>query len=54
MLNVYPAFIAPLFDKYIPLPDGELKKEIEALAASRNFPLTKLFAVDGEIEREGS
>lgn len=25
LMTIYPAFIAPLFDKYIPLPDGELK-----------------------------
>ncbi|KAL6729188.1 hypothetical protein Aduo_000265 [Ancylostoma duodenale] len=47
LMTIYPAFIAPLFDKYIPLPDGELKVAIEKLAASVNFPLTKLYVVYG-------
>merc|ERR1712179_616253 len=47
MLIVYPEFIAPLFDKYTPLPEGELRTEIEQLAASIEFPLYKLFVVEG-------
>ncbi len=26
MMVIYPEFIAPLFDKYTPLPDGDLRK----------------------------
>ena len=40
-------FIAPLFDKYRPLPEGELRTKIEELAASIHFPLYKLFVVEG-------
>ena len=40
-------FIAPLFDKYTPLPEGELRTRIEELAASIDFPLYKLFVVEG-------
>lgn len=47
MMIIYPEFIAPLFDKYTPLPNGELKTKIEELAASVNFPLYKLFIVEG-------
>jgi len=47
MMIVYPEFIAPLFDKYQPLPEGELRTKIEGLAASINFPLYKLFVVEG-------
>lgn len=47
MMIVYPELIAPLFDKYSPLPDGELKQRIEELAASLKFPLYKLFIVEG-------
>merc|ERR1719191_285926 len=47
MMIIYPEFIAPLFDKYVPLPEGELKTEIESLAASIEFPLYKLFVVEG-------
>ncbi|XP_003700368.1 CAAX prenyl protease 1 homolog isoform X1 [Megachile rotundata] len=46
MIILYPVAIAPLFDKYTPLPDEELKKKIEALAASINYPLTKIFVVN--------
>merc|ERR1712226_1688604 len=46
MMVIYPEFIAPLFDKYIPLPEGELRKAIEDLAASIEFPLYKLFVVE--------
>lgn len=44
---VYADFIAPLFDKYTPLPASPLRTAIEELAASINFPLTKLYVVDG-------
>ena len=47
MMIIYPEFIAPLFDKYTPLPDGELRSQIEELAASIDFPLYKLFVVEG-------
>lgn len=46
-MHVYPEYIAPLFDKYTPLPDGELKTRIEELASSLEFPLKKLFVVEG-------
>ncbi|VDM97919.1 unnamed protein product [Thelazia callipaeda] len=47
LMTVYPEFIAPLFDKYVPLPEGELKQKIEKLAESVNFPLKKLLVVHG-------
>lgn len=47
LMTVYPDYIAPLFDKYTPLPEGELKTKIEELAASVNFPLYKLYLVEG-------
>ena len=46
-MTVYMDFIAPLFDKYVLLPDGVLRSAIEKLAASINFPLTKIYVVDG-------
>ncbi|XP_076762483.1 CAAX prenyl protease 1 homolog isoform X1 [Xylocopa sonorina] len=46
MMILYPEVIAPLFDKYTSLPDGELKTKIEALAASINYPLYKIFIVE--------
>ncbi|CAG9861176.1 unnamed protein product [Phyllotreta striolata] len=47
LLTIYPAVIAPLFDKYTPLPEGKLRSEIEALASQLKFPLTQLYVVEG-------
>jgi STE24 endopeptidase len=47
LMTVYPDYIAPLFDKYSPLQEGELKSQIEKLAASIDFPLKKLYVVEG-------
>lgn len=46
-MTIYPEFIAPLFDKYTPLPSSQLKEKIEALASRVNYPLKKLFVVQG-------
>ena len=47
MMTIVPVFIMPLFNKYEPLPDGDLKRKIFELAASLKYPLTKLFVMDG-------
>merc|ERR1719348_399487 len=47
LMTVYPDYIAPLFDKYTPMPEGELRQGIEELAASVEFPLYKLYVVQG-------
>jgi len=48
LLTIYPTIIAPIFNKYEPLPeDSELKSQIDALASRVKFPLTKVFVVDG-------
>ncbi|KAI9988975.1 hypothetical protein PInf_022696 [Phytophthora infestans] len=47
MMTLYPVLIMPLFNKFTPLEEGDLRTRIEALAASLNFPLTKLFVTDG-------
>lgn len=46
-LTIIPVFIMPLFNKFTPLEDGELKSSIEALAKKVGFPLDKIFVVDG-------
>ena len=46
-MTVYADYIAPLFDKFTPLPDGDLRSNIEELAASIDFPLKKLYVVEG-------
>merc|ERR1711871_1482976 len=47
MLTLYPILIAPLFNKFEPLPEGQLRTKIEALAGKLSFPLTKLYVIDG-------
>ncbi|KAF5270402.1 hypothetical protein FQR65_LT05590 [Abscondita terminalis] len=47
LLTIYPSYIAPLFDKYTTLPEGELRTEIEKLAANLKFPLGQLYIVEG-------
>lgn len=47
MMTLVPVFIMPLFNKYEPLPDGVLKDRIFALAKQINYPLNKLFVMDG-------
>lgn len=47
LVTIYADYIAPLFDKFTPLPDGELKSEIESMSKSINFPLTKVYVVEG-------
>ncbi|RWS17165.1 CAAX prenyl protease 1-like protein [Dinothrombium tinctorium] len=45
-MTIYADYIAPLFDKFVPLPEGELRTKIEELALSLNFPLKKLYVVE--------
>ncbi|RAL54165.1 hypothetical protein DM860_004636 [Cuscuta australis] len=54
MMTIYPILIAPLFNKFTPLPDGELREKIEKLASSLKFPLKKLFVVDGSTRSSHS
>lgn len=44
---IYHDFIAPCFDKYTSLPEGQLRLAIERLASSLDFPLKKLLVVEG-------
>jgi STE24 endopeptidase len=47
MMTIVPVVIMPLFNKYEPLEEGELKRSIFALAGDLKYPLTKLFVMDG-------
>src|SRR5699024_8696949 len=47
MSFIFPTFIMPLFNKFKPLEDQQLKAKIEALAGRMGFPLTKVFESDG-------
>ena len=47
LIAIYPNFIAPLFNKFTPLADGDLAGRIEALAQRTGFALRGLFVMDG-------
>ena len=47
MMTLYPVVIMPMFNTYEPLPPGELKDRIYALAGRLDYPLAKLFVMDG-------
>lgn len=47
VLLLYPTFIAPLFNKFSPLAEGEMKTRIEALLARCGFASSGLFVMDG-------
>ena len=47
ILFVYPTWIAPLFNKFSPLEDGEMKSRIEALLIRCGFRSSGLFVMDG-------
>lgn len=42
-----PSWIMPLFNKFTPMPDGDLKQAIEALGERCRFPLSGVFVMDG-------
>ena len=43
---VYPLFIAPIFNKFTPLEDGELKDRLESLLKKCGFTASGLFVMD--------
>ena len=47
MLAVYPTVIAPLFNKFSPLPEGPARERIEALLARCGFARRGLYVMDG-------
>lgn len=44
---LYPVLIAPLFNKFSPLEDDELKGSIEDLCSRLDFPIRGVFIMDG-------
>ena len=54
LVTIYADYIAPLFDKFTPLPEGELKTDIETMAKSISFPLTKVYVVEGKVLQQGA
>lgn len=47
ILFIYPTFIAPLFNKFTPLKDDEMKARIVALLGKCGFTSSGLFVMDG-------
>ena len=47
LLFIYPSFIAPLFNKFMPLQDEAMKTRIEALLKKCGFSAGGLFVMDG-------
>ncbi len=47
MVWAFPTWIAPLFNRFESLPDGELKTRIQALLARCGFTASGLFVMDG-------
>jgi STE24 endopeptidase len=43
----YSQIIVPLFNKQTPLPDGELRNEIEKFAQKAGFEITNIYVIDG-------
>jgi len=47
MIVIYPTFIAPLFNKFEPLKDGELRDRILKLAEQVGFHTSGIYSMDG-------
>ncbi len=43
---LYPTFIAPLFNRFAPLPDGPLRQRLEGMARDAGFATRGLFVMD--------
>uniref|UniRef100_A0A7S1TBI6 CAAX prenyl protease n=1 Tax=Compsopogon caeruleus TaxID=31354 RepID=A0A7S1TBI6_9RHOD len=47
MTIIFPNLIAPLFNKFVPLEEGELRSRVYDMASSIRFPLGKIYVMDG-------
>jgi STE24 endopeptidase len=47
LLFIAPAIIMPLFNKFTPLPEGELRQRLFALAQRTHFPMRSIEVMDG-------
>ena len=47
MQIIIPAWIMPLFNRFTPLADGELKESVMSYARNNRFPLSNVFIMDG-------
>lgn len=47
LLVIVPTYIAPLFNDYQPVPPGEVRDAVEAMAIEANIPTDRVFMYDG-------
>ena len=47
MVYLAPTYIMPLFNKFKPLEEGELKTAIQQMSEKCQFPLTEVYEIDG-------
>ncbi len=47
LLFIFPVLLAPLFYKFTPLEDGELKTRIKKLSLKTGFSISAIFVIDG-------
>ena len=47
MMLLGPSVIQPLFNDYVPVPEGEVKSAIETLAIEADIPTNRIFMYDG-------
>jgi STE24 endopeptidase len=47
LLVIGPTYIAPLFNDYQPVPPGEVRDAVEAMAIEANIPTDRIFMYDG-------
>ena len=47
LLVIGPTYIAPLFNDYQPVPPGEVRDAVEAMAIEANIPTDRVFMYDG-------
>lgn len=47
MMYLAPTYIMPLFNKFKPLEEGELKTAIQEMSEKCQFPLTEVYEIDG-------
>ncbi|MGE0615086.1 MAG: M48 family metallopeptidase [Bacteriovoracia bacterium] len=47
LVFIAPTWIMPLFNRFTPLPEGELKEKVHAFAAKHGFRMSGIFTMDG-------
>jgi STE24 endopeptidase len=47
--KLYPIWIAPLFNKFTPLPAGPLRNSLEELSQRASFPIENIYIIDASI-----